>query len=61
MLPNMSHTREDYVEALRGNGFNIVEVIDILVGEVPDGYLPEGFAQRHREKLFGLLILAQRV
>ncbi len=61
VLPNMPHTREGYIEALRANGFKIVEVIDIRVGEVPDGYLPEGFVQRHREKLFGLLILAQKV
>jgi ubiquinone/menaquinone biosynthesis C-methylase UbiE len=61
VLPNMPHTREGYIEALRVNGFKIVEAIDIRVGEVPDGYLPEGFAQRHREKLFGLIILAQKV
>lgn len=61
VLPNMAHTREGYIAALRGHGFKIVEVIDIPVGEVPDGYLPEGFAQKHREKLFGLIILAQKV
>lgn len=61
VLPTMPHTREAYREALRANGFNIVEMRDLCVGEVPDGYLPEGFAQKHREKWFSLIILAQKV
>jgi 2-polyprenyl-3-methyl-5-hydroxy-6-metoxy-1,4-benzoquinol methylase len=61
VLPTMPHTKEGYREALRANGFNIVEMRDLRVGEVPDGYLPEGFAQKHREKWFGLIILAQKV
>ena len=36
VLPNRSHTREGYIAALRANGFHLVEVIDIPVGEVPD-------------------------
>jgi hypothetical protein len=61
MLPTMAHTREGYLAALSDNGFNMMDVIDIPVGEVPDGYLPAGFVDRHREKWFGLIILAQKV
>jgi ubiquinone/menaquinone biosynthesis C-methylase UbiE len=34
--------------------------IDLLVRDIPDGYLPEGFKERNAEKFFCLIILARK-
>ena len=40
-LPTADHTKNDYLEALRASGMTILEVAESLVGEMPEGYLPE--------------------
>jgi hypothetical protein len=60
LLPDMPHTRTDYLEALTRNGFHILKVIDALVREVPKGYLSETFRSTNEDKTMCLVILAQK-
>jgi ubiquinone/menaquinone biosynthesis C-methylase UbiE len=59
-LPIMEHTRDDYLEAITASGLTILEVMDIPVGEAPDGYLPEEMLRIHADKPLCLIILAQK-
>jgi ubiquinone/menaquinone biosynthesis C-methylase UbiE len=59
-LPTMGHTRDDYLEAITASGLTILKVMDILVGEAPDGYLPEEMLRTYAEKPLCLIILAQK-
>ncbi|GER91053.1 hypothetical protein KDW_52150 [Dictyobacter vulcani] len=60
LLPNMPHTRQDYLEALTRAGLTILQVIELPIKEVPKGYLPDELMLTHAEQLFCLLILAQK-
>lgn len=60
LLPNMPHTRTDYMEALTSAGFHILKAIDALVSEAPEGYLSETFRKANENKTFCLIVLAQR-
>lgn len=57
-LPNIPHTRADYLDALATVGFTVLRVIDIPLRAVPDGLLPETM-QRDLDGLLCLIILAQ--
>ncbi len=59
-LPTVGYTRDDYLEAITANGLTILEVADILVGEAPDGYIPEEMLRLHADKPLCLCILAQK-
>jgi len=59
-LPTIGHTRDDYLGAISASGLTVREVIDIPVGEVPVGYLPEEILRNHAEKPFCLIILTQK-
>jgi ubiquinone/menaquinone biosynthesis C-methylase UbiE len=59
-LPTIGHTRDDYLEAVMVSGLRIIEVMDIPVGEAPDGYLPEEMRRIHTEKPLCLIILARK-
>ena len=59
-LPTVGHTRDDYLEAIAASGLTILEVMDILVGEAPEGYLPEEMRRTSADKPFCLIILAQK-
>jgi SAM-dependent methyltransferase len=39
MLPDMPHTRADYVSAVERAGFTLLDVRDIPIRDVPEGYL----------------------
>ncbi|GAC1349470.1 MAG: hypothetical protein NVSMB27_22910 [Ktedonobacteraceae bacterium] len=54
------HTRDDYLEAITASGLTILKVMDIPVGEAPDGYLPEEMLHTYAEKPLCLIILAQK-
>ncbi len=60
LLPNVPHTRDDYLQALTGNGLSILTMLDIPLREVPEGYLSEELLAGHEEQLFGLIILARK-
>jgi ubiquinone/menaquinone biosynthesis C-methylase UbiE len=60
VLPNMPHTRADYVDTLGRTGFTLLKVIDALVGEIPDDYPSKAMLRDYLEKNFCLIILAQK-
>lgn len=60
LLPNMPHTRTDYIQTLTKAGFHITKAIDAIVSEAPDGYLSEAFRNANESKTFCLIILAQK-
>ena len=59
-LPIMEHSRDDYLEAITASGLTILEVMDIPVGEAPDGYLPVEMLRMYADKPLCLIILAQK-
>jgi ubiquinone/menaquinone biosynthesis C-methylase UbiE len=48
-LPTVAYTKDDYLEAIRASGLTILEVEESLVGEVPEGYLPEEWRHTYSE------------
>ena len=60
VLPNMPHSRADYLEALATAGFATLQVIDIPLSEVPDGYLPEALMHESGDRLLCLIVFAQK-
>ena len=59
-LPTLGYTRDDYLEAITASGLTLLEVIDIPVGEAPDGYIPEEMKRMYADKPLCLCILAQK-
>jgi ubiquinone/menaquinone biosynthesis C-methylase UbiE len=60
-LPTVGYTKDDYLEAIRACGLTILEVAESLVGEVPEGYLPEEMRRMYADKPFCLSILAHKL
>jgi ubiquinone biosynthesis O-methyltransferase len=60
VLPNMPHTRADYVDTLEQTGFTLLKVTDARVSEIPDDYPSKAMLQNYLEKNFCLIILAQK-
>lgn len=64
LLPNMLHTRNDYLKPLAPNGLTLLKVLDLPLRALPARpYRPpltQEFIQLHGEMLFCLLILAQK-
>jgi ubiquinone/menaquinone biosynthesis C-methylase UbiE len=58
-LPNMSHTREDYINAFRDAGYKVKQTFDLHVADVPEGYFPPGMVAEHGERGFCLIVLAE--
>lgn len=59
-LPTIGRTRDDYLEAITASGLAIREVAESLVGETPEGSLPEEMRRAYADKPFCLSILAQK-
>ena len=59
-LPNIHHTRTDYLDALEKSGFTILKVIDALVNEIPDDNPSKAMLRDNLDKTFCLIILAQK-
>jgi len=59
-LPTAAHTRGEYLEAIRASGMTILEVVESLVGEMPEGYLPESMWRTYATTPFCLSILARK-
>ncbi len=59
-LPNMPHTRADYLDAVEKTGFTLLKVIDALVHEIPDDYPSKALLRDDLDKTFCLIILAQK-
>jgi ubiquinone/menaquinone biosynthesis C-methylase UbiE len=63
LLPNIRHTRDDYLEAMEVAGFKLLDVIDLYVRDIPDETIPfyETWVREKGDELFGLIIFAQKV
>jgi ubiquinone/menaquinone biosynthesis C-methylase UbiE len=59
-LPNVNHTREDYINAVKNTGFELLKMVDVPIREVPTGYLPEDFIHNYSEVNLCLIILARK-
>ncbi len=59
-IPTMGYSKNDYLEAITQNGLMILEVSESLVGEAPEGYLPEEMRCTYADKPLCLSILAQK-
>jgi len=59
-LPNVPHTRADYLAAIEEAGFTLSKVLDLPVRDVPPGYLPDSLTREERETALCLIILAQK-
>lgn len=58
-LPTVGHTKRGYLEAIMTSGLGILEVAESLVGELPEGSVPEEMRRAYADKPFCLSILAQ--
>ncbi|HET8839905.1 MAG TPA: class I SAM-dependent methyltransferase [Ktedonobacteraceae bacterium] len=57
-LPTVAHTRDDYLQAITASGLTILDVAESLVGEMPEGYVPEEMRRTYADVPFCLSILA---
>jgi ubiquinone/menaquinone biosynthesis C-methylase UbiE len=60
-IPNMLHTRADYLQGLTLAGLTPLTVIDALFREVPDGSFSPAMIAEHGHKPFCLIIVAQKI
>ncbi|MCB0164997.1 MAG: methyltransferase domain-containing protein [Anaerolineae bacterium] len=60
LLPNMAHRRADYLDNVLTSGFTLLDVIDVPINACPEGVLPETAIQKHGDKPFCLILLAQK-
>lgn len=58
-LPNMSHTREDYINAFQNAGYNVNQTFDLRVADVPKGHFPPEMVAKNGDKGICLIILAE--
>ncbi|GHO78546.1 hypothetical protein KSD_63170 [Ktedonobacter sp. SOSP1-85] len=59
-LPTVERTKDDYLEAIQACGLTILDTAESLVGEIPEGYLPEEMRRTYADKPFCLSILARK-
>ena len=60
VLPKLTRTRNGYTEALTRNGLHIIKSSDLLVHEVPEGYISQAFRDANMDKDFCLILLPQK-
>lgn len=59
-LPNEHHTRTDYLEAIEGAGFELVEVQDLPTREATKERFTDGYWRRLADTNFCLVVLARK-
>ncbi len=64
LLPNMPHTRDNYLESLATSGLSLVNAIDLPLRALPARTYPppltEEFIQTYGDRMFCLILLAQK-
>jgi malonyl-CoA O-methyltransferase len=62
LLPNMPYSRADYLQAVEGAGFALLDVQDVPVRDIPPDYMVsyESLVEKHGDESFCLIILAQK-
>jgi len=63
MLPNINHTRKDYLNEVEAAGYTLLDVIDLYLRDMPDETIPfyEGWVRDEGDQLIDLIIFAQKV
>jgi malonyl-CoA O-methyltransferase len=61
-LPNMPHTRADYLQAVKGAGLNLLDVQDVPVRDVPEGCFAfhDRLVREHGDVPLCLIVLGQK-
>jgi ubiquinone/menaquinone biosynthesis C-methylase UbiE len=62
VLPNMPHSRADYLKAIEEVGFTLLKVIDVPIRDVPEGYIPfqDEVVRESGDKALCLIAFAQK-
>ncbi len=62
LLPNAPHTRADYIEAIEGAGFKVLEVRDIPIRAVPRGIFAfhDEVVRKHGDTSLCLIVRAEK-
>ena len=63
-LPNMPHTRDDYLEAMKKSGLMVLKAIDLPLGALPERDYPlpmtKEFIKVHGRRMYCLILVAQK-
>lgn len=59
-LPNMPHTRADYLDAVAAAGLDVLTTLDLFVRDVPDGYLADAIMRESGDLSLCLIVLARK-
>jgi hypothetical protein len=59
-LPNMPHSRADYLDALTSTGLTIIDTADLPIRDLPAEYPRPLVMQEHEDMALSLIILAQK-
>lgn len=59
-LPNMPHTRDNYLEALTANGLTLLKAVDLPIRALPAGYPIPEIMQPHLDMSLCLVVVAQK-
>ncbi|HLZ56556.1 MAG TPA: class I SAM-dependent methyltransferase [Ktedonosporobacter sp.] len=64
-LPNMPHTRDDYLEAMKKSGLGILQAIDLPLGALPEREFPppltREFIAVHGERMLCLIVVGRKM
>lgn len=60
LLPNINYTRADYTASIKNAGFDLLQLIDVPIREVPTGYLPDDLLNKFGSVNICLIILAKK-
>lgn len=58
-LPNIPHTRDDYLSSLQAAGYRIRQVHDLRVADVPEGHFTPEMVAKNGQKGLCLIVLAE--
>jgi ubiquinone/menaquinone biosynthesis C-methylase UbiE len=60
LLPNVSHSRAGYIDAVARTGCELVQTIDIKLRDCPPGYFTPTMIRDVGDRNFGLIMLARK-
>jgi ubiquinone/menaquinone biosynthesis C-methylase UbiE len=62
LLPNIGHTRDDYLQAVESSGYSIKDVFDLYVRDIPedDKKFFGGWVKDFQDQLFSLIVFAKK-
>ena len=62
LLPNIPHTRDDYLQAVESSGYSKKDVFDLYVRDIPEDVIKffGGWVEDFSDQLFSLIIFAEK-